>query len=163
MTYLVPFGFGLEGSDLDLGVRLRGWRQLGETVGGRIAVLPTPDRTLVITTEGRALASELAFYLPDQPQVYLWKPGSEVQSQYDIWGGPRDKAGWDALIITRAGYRVPAELSLLFERVSSHGLVEVSIGAGRRHAYSLWHGVEFTSWLKNVGGNSNGVVEPKLQ
>jgi len=163
VTYLVPFGFGLEGSNLDFGVRLRGWRQLGEAVGARIAALPKPDQTFVMTAEGRALASELAFYLPNQPHVYLWTPGSEVLSQYDIWGGPRDKAGWDALIVTKAGYRVPSELSRLFERVSPHGQVEVSIGAGRRHAYHVWHGVKSASWPKDVRGTSNGVVKDKLQ
>jgi len=163
VTYLVPFGFGLEGSNLDLAVRLRGWRQLGETVGGRIALLPKPDETFVMVTEGRALASELAFYLPNQPRVYLWTPGTEAQSQYDIWGGPRNNAGWDALIVTKVGYRVPTGISRLFERVSALGQVEVSIGAGRQHAYHVWHGVKFTSRPMRVRGTSNGVVKDGMQ
>jgi hypothetical protein len=143
---VIPFGLGLEGTRLDATVRLRGWRSLSERVAQRRAELPRPERTFVISAAGRAAASELAFYLPDQPQVYLWTPGDVVLSQYDLWGGPHDKAGWDALIVTGPGTPAPAELQAAFERVEDHGQVAVRIGGDRHLSYHLWRAHSFRRW-----------------
>jgi 4-amino-4-deoxy-L-arabinose transferase-like glycosyltransferase len=144
LVYLLPFGLGwlgLQGSKLDPAVRLRGWRQLGTEVGRRIQPLATDEHPLVVVTTGRAVASELAFYLPDRPRVYVWNAGGHVSSQYDIWGGPRDQQGNDAVIVTHQDRDVPPEVAASFDRVEPLELVTVDIGNGRRHAYQLWQGI----------------------
>jgi 4-amino-4-deoxy-L-arabinose transferase-like glycosyltransferase len=145
-TYLLAAGLGLQGTKLDAAVRLRGWRQLADAVSQRCAVLSSPGRTFLVVAAGRALASELAFYMPDQPRVYLWTPGDKIISQYDLWGGPKDKAGFDAIIVTPRDAAAPAELSAAFDRIEDCGLVEVPIGAGRSHGYRLWRGIRFSNW-----------------
>lgn len=143
IAYLIPFGCGLQGSRLDATVRLRGWRQLAMEVGTRYAAFPRPQRTFVVVTAGRAAASELAFYLPHQPQVYLWNSGTQIVSQYDLWGGPAEQVDWDALIVTPEGGAAPADLQAQFARLEDCGEVTVPIGAGRRHAYRVWRGERF--------------------
>jgi undecaprenyl-diphosphatase len=146
VTCAVPFGLGLQGTKLDLVARLRGWKELGDVVGARRAQLPTPEKTFVVTDTGRATASELAFYMPRQPRVYLWNGSDVVVSQYDIWGGPSDKRGWDALIVTHPSSTPPSPLCGAFASVRPVGRVHVPIGAGRSHTFQLWRGTGFGEW-----------------
>lgn len=146
ITYAVPFGFGLQGTRLDPAVRLRGWAVLGQEVAERFSRLPRPASSFIVVTAGRAVASEVAFYTPGQPQVYLWNSSDKVVSQYDLWNGPRDKQDWDALIITDARAAPPANLKAAFARVENHGTLYVPIGAGRALHYQLWRGVNLHRW-----------------
>ena len=146
VTYAVPFGLGLQGTRLDPAVRLRGWCDLGEEVAQRLSSMPRPMHSFIVVTAGRAVASEVAFYTPGQPRVYLWTSGDKVLSQYDLWDGPVDKLTWDALIITAAGSRPPGTLSDSFARIEDYGTLDVPIGAGRALHYQLWHGVELHGW-----------------
>ncbi len=151
--YLFVFGMGLQGSKLDIAVRLRGWHRLGESVALRRAELPRLQKTFVLVTAGRAVASELAFYLPDQPRVFLWTPGPKIDSQYDLWGGPKGMRGWDALIVTAPHTQFPSALAAAFERIEDRGLVDVPIGADRRHTYRIWHGAGFRAWPSPKGAS----------
>jgi undecaprenyl-diphosphatase len=146
LTYVVAFGCGIQGTKLDPAVRLRGWKQLGESIAQRGDSFPRPGQTFVVVTAGRAPASELAFYMPQQPRVYLWSPAPGVSSQYDLWGGPEDKSGWDALIVTPAQGKVPPDLASAFDFVENRGLVNVEVGAGRQHSFRVWRGAVLDQW-----------------
>lgn len=146
IAYSAPFGCGLQGTRWDPAVRLRGWREVGAAVAGQFSSLPSPDRSFVLVTSGRAVASELAFYMPQQPRVYLWTAGSQVLSQYDIWEGPSDKQNWDALIVTEAGKEAPSEVKNSFAFLENRGLVDIPVGGDRHHRYQLWRGVRLSSW-----------------
>jgi 4-amino-4-deoxy-L-arabinose transferase-like glycosyltransferase len=145
-TYLVAWGVGLQGTKLDPAVRLRGWRELGERVSTQWAEVPRPEQTLLISTSGRATASELAFYLPTHPQAYVYNGSGMVGSQYDVWGGPRDKQGWDAVIIAHEGEPIPADLRAAFASVEAKDVAEVTIGNRRCHRYRVWHARGFQHW-----------------
>jgi len=146
VAYILPFGLGLEGTKLDPAVRLRGWQRLGREVGGKFAEMPNPDETFVLVTTGRTAASELAFYMPQQPRVYIWNSTGDIYSQYDVWGGPVGKQGWDAMIVTRADAQLLPDVHDAFEIVEPPVDVCVPVGAGRTHAYRLWRGVGFRGW-----------------
>jgi hypothetical protein len=146
VAYILPFGLGLEGTKLDPAVRLRGWQRLGLEVGDKFAEMPNPDETFVLVTTGRTAASELAFYMPQQPRVYLWNSTGDVHSQYDVWGGPVGKQGWDAMIVTHAEAQPPADVYDAFGAVEPCVDVCVPVGAARTHAYRLWRGVDFLGW-----------------
>jgi hypothetical protein len=111
-----------------------------------LAEMPRPDQTFVLVTTGRAEASELAFYLPTQPRVYLWNGTGAVVSQYDLWGGPQDRQGWDALLVTPSGARPPEPVAAAFEKVESVGEITVPIGHGRARQVQLWRGAGFREW-----------------
>ena len=149
LMYALPFAMGplgLIGTKIDPAVRLRGWRELGEQVGARFeqfeASGTNTERPLLLVTSGRAIASELAFYMPQQPRVYLWNSAGTVRSQYDIWGGPRARPGRDALIVTARDRAVPDEVRSAFSRVEPLDRVTVEIGNGRRHEIRLWRGID---------------------
>jgi undecaprenyl-diphosphatase len=146
VTYLLPFGFGLQGSRIDPAARLRGWYQLGQTVDAAWRELPQTHGAFLVATTGRAAASELAFYLPAQPRVFVWNATGQVLSQYDVWGGPQGMSGAAGLIVTAAGDRPPAALAAAFEAIEPSGEVNVPIGNGRSHQYQLWRGIGFVSW-----------------
>ncbi|MEM6911668.1 MAG: glycosyltransferase family 39 protein [Verrucomicrobiota bacterium] len=67
--------------------RVSGWQELAAQVESRRRELNPEGDALLITFGHRYRASQLAFYLPDQPRVYRW-PDRGIESQYEIWGGP---------------------------------------------------------------------------
>ncbi len=149
VTYLVPLGFGLQGSRIDPAARLRGWREVGQTVDAAWRELPPTDGAFLIATTGRTAASELAFYLPAQPRAFVWNGTGQVLSQYDVWGGPQDRIGAASLIVTAPGSPPPESLATAFEAVEPAGQVNIPIGNGRSHQYQLWCGRGFRGWPSN--------------
>jgi hypothetical protein len=127
-----------------------GWKELGQKMGHELADLPRPDQTFVLVASGRATASELAFYLPHQPHVYLWNHSDQVNSQYAIWGLPQDRWGWDALIVSKADGLDP-DLWAAFQDVEPLGQVIVPIGPDRQHTYRIWRGVHLEGWPAGDG------------
>jgi hypothetical protein len=131
---------GLQGSQLDPAVRLRGWQKLGAEVGETFAQLPNPAETMLVVSDGRALASELAFYMPQHPEAFVWNPSGQIVSQYDVWGGPQLLHGRDALIVTTQP-SIPAGLAQCFTHVEALQQVCVAVGPRRQHRTWLWRGV----------------------
>jgi undecaprenyl-diphosphatase len=162
-THAVAFGLGLQGSKLDPAVRLRGWQQLAEEVGERYARLPQTERTFVAVTAGRAVAAELAFYMPQQPRVFLYNADGEIDSQYDLWGGPQGREGWDALLVTPVEKQAPPELAAAFAELNDLGTVEIPIGSGRCHTFRLWLGRELHQWPEPPTMVAHEPNAPKLR
>lgn len=146
VAYVIPFASLLAGSRLDPTVRLRGWRELATAVDRQRKLIPSAEATFLLVHANRALASELAFYLPEQPEVYMYSGGTRASSQYDIWGGPNDKTGWNALILTNPEAELPAEIRDAFGAIERAELVEVPIGNNRSHRCQIWRGREFRAW-----------------
>lgn len=149
IAYLLPFV--LELSFLHLGRldpthRIKGWRELGQQVETVLQEQPQPDKTFILSPV-RKYPAELAFYMPDHPVTYKW-PGNppKVISQYDLWPGPVDKLGWDALIIHNAGMPLPADLVAAFGKVVDLGERSIPIGAAGERKYHLWRGENLQIW-----------------
>lgn len=102
ITYSLPLilvGTGYDGAPFDPTARLKGWQNLADKIHNARQTLPKPCRTFLLA-DRRQTASELAFYLPDHPRLFLCSQAQpRIFSQYDLWPGPLDKLGWDALII----------------------------------------------------------------
>ncbi|MBI5519066.1 MAG: glycosyltransferase family 39 protein [Desulfovibrio sp.] len=99
--------------------RLKGWDDLGRhmrTVAD--TRFPDPSRVFFMS-DVYDITAELAFYVPGQPQAYcLWWDGRRM-NQYDLWGGPKDKIGWDAVLVLRGDAPgVPPVVTEMFERVA---------------------------------------------
>lgn len=147
VTYAIPFvltPMGLNGSPVDVIVRLRGWQELGEKVGSEVATQEEAPPEMIVTA-GRAIASELAFYMPQHPKVYLWDTNTVPLSQYDVWGGPQGE-GRDYLLVTYRDQEVPAPLRLAFESLTPLPDVEVEVGPNRKHAVTVYRGTNFRGW-----------------
>jgi undecaprenyl-diphosphatase len=121
---LLDFGsFGLRMPErLDLvSKRLRGWPELGQAVDDAMRGLPRPA---FLMSDRYQIASELAFYVPGQPQVYNPNLGRRM-NQYDLWGGWENLRGRDGLFVTHGLVEPPAALREAFERVERIRVVSI--------------------------------------
>jgi undecaprenyl-diphosphatase len=140
ITYVAGFGAGIEGTRLDPAIRLRGWRQLGNEVGAVYEQLPSaPESTLLVAFD-RAYASELAFYMPQHPEVVLWNPSGQVHSQYDVWGRSALLNDGRNALVASPQPDLPAGLVAHFDRVTMLQEVTVPVGGDRQLALWLWWG-----------------------
>jgi len=145
----VPFffpGSRWAGRKSDPTARVRGWRDLAVQVAQVRGSLPRPDRTFLLAPRDRYVASALAFYLPDRPRTYCWEDPARPESQYGIWGWPKDREGWDALIIERdpSAPRVQ-EIARHFRTWESRGEILIRLGPGtaRNRRYQVFFGTGF--------------------
>ncbi len=134
------------GAHADPTARVRGWRKLAQAVQSLRESVPDAQRTFLYSPADRYVASALAFYLPDHPTTYAWDDIQHPKSQYDIWGPPRDKQGWDALVIGRnvIGSKV-VQASRDFSAWESLGEIAVPLGPDPRRSrrYQVYLGRGF--------------------
>lgn len=85
---------------LNPAARLKGWDDLGRQVEHlRRTAFADPDRVFIFS-EQYDMTAALAFYVPGQPRTYnAWL--SRRMTQYDLWPGPEDKKGWDAIYVRK--------------------------------------------------------------
>lgn len=143
---LVLLNSGAAGTSIDLTARMRGWRRLADHVDVARDILPDRKNVLIVAATSRAPVSELAYYLPDQPRVYRWNPGEVVDSQHDVWGGPKDATGRDAIIVTEGDSSVPQPLAISFVHLEELDPVAISIGHHKTRKYRLWQGRQLLAW-----------------
>lgn len=149
VAYLLPFAMQL--SFIPLGKkdptrRIKGWSELGQQVGETLQEQPRPEQTFVISPL-RKYPAAVAFYTPGHPITYKW-PGNppRVSSQYELWPGPVDKLGWDALILHNAGSPLPEDLVAIFDKVVDLGEKNIPTGAAGERKYHVWRGVNLQTW-----------------
>ncbi|NPA94812.1 MAG: phospholipid carrier-dependent glycosyltransferase [Thermodesulfobacteria bacterium] len=148
LTYSVPFIFvytPLEGKPFDPTVRLRGWRQLGIEAQELFESLPRPNMSFVVARR-RQTASELAFYMKDRPRVYRWNGfARKIKSQYELWPGPIDKLGWDALVIIDVEKDIKG-LDRCFSSFTFLKRIKVPLGNGRFRVFNAYLGRRLEKW-----------------
>jgi hypothetical protein len=149
MMRINPFllnSLGLEGSGIDPTLRLRGWHELGREAGAILDKFPDPSRTFVLARR-RQTVSELAFYMPGQPVVYRWNgPARHITSQYEIWSGPEDKVGWDALIVIEEEKDMDDGLVTCFNRIEPVGRIDIVLGRGTKRSFFVYRGIGMIKW-----------------
>jgi hypothetical protein len=99
--------------------RLKGWEDIGERMGQVAEQRFADPKRVFFMSDVYDITASLAFYLPGQPRTYcLWWDGRRM-NQYDLWGGPQDKLGWDALLVLKGDAAgMPPVLSEMFQSVS---------------------------------------------
>ncbi len=149
LTYALTFYLDnarLGGGKLDPTKRLKGWQTLAETIERLRRDAPRPDKTFLVAS-GRQYVSELAFYLPERPTVYRWtERRGLVQTQYELWPGPLNKAGWDALVILEPAQRLHPDLTQAFKKVDLLGEVTVPIGRAGARQLRIYLGHTLKRW-----------------
>ncbi|MEE9154065.1 MAG: glycosyltransferase family 39 protein [candidate division NC10 bacterium] len=110
---------------LDPTHRLQGWSELGQAVGRVLHERGGKEPPSVVSNRYE-VASELAFYVPGQPQVFtinLWKR----PSQYYYWGGLESHEGGDLLFVVfekdRPVGEAPPEIQGACERIEEVEIV----------------------------------------
>ncbi len=140
--------FSTELKGIDKLASLRGWDEAGIAAQKFLDQVPRPEQTFVMALGHRYHAAEMAFYMPSHPRVYRWEPSGAVQSQYEIWPGPEECIGKDALILEPGP--VPALLqntlfTNAFEKLEFRGNVRVPLGKETRE-FSVYLGRNLKSW-----------------
>jgi 4-amino-4-deoxy-L-arabinose transferase-like glycosyltransferase len=102
---------------LNPALRLKGWEDLGNELARlEISAFDDPERVFYFA-DSYDMTASLAFYAPDQPRAYCADFGRRM-NQYDLWPGPRDKQGWDAVMVDkRFKGGPPDELLSMFQEV----------------------------------------------
>lgn len=128
---------------------IKGWREAGRQAGRFLDQAPRPNQTFVMTIGYRYDAAQMGFQMPQHPQVYRWEPSGHVMSQYEVWPGPEERLGDDALIIAPGNdqERPLAEvIAKHFETVSPMGKVRVKLGRDHQRIFDVYLGHRLMSW-----------------
>jgi undecaprenyl-diphosphatase len=123
---------------LDPEWRALGWKELGKRLNSMIARAPSPERVFLVSTRYQD-AALTAFYTKGNPPSYNVNYGRRM-NQYDIWPGPAERAGWDAILITlmdNKAVRDHGRMSQSFERSDPPELVELRIKGRVYHTYMV--------------------------
>lgn len=103
---------------LNPAMRLKGWSDMGRRVGEIRAAMPDPGRVFIFSDQYDVTA-QLAFYVPGRPVAYCADFGRRL-NQYDLWPGPGDKKGWDAVFVRRKPFTAPpGPLESMFVRLGN--------------------------------------------
>lgn len=136
--------------DFEPSGRLRGWSTVAERIQEIREATPGAESWMIIAQGHRFLTSELAFYLPDDPRVFPYRPDYDrVRSQHDFWNNPGDYLGEDALIVVSRNREIADVLRQRFDTVEDlETLVFPEIREKQRH-YRLYIGRGLHSWPEN--------------
>lgn len=130
---------------------LKGWEETGIQAGKFLSRVPRPANTFVLVTGYRYDAAQLAFTMPQHPRTYRWERSGRVLSQYEVWPGPEERLGDDALIF-KGGKAEPGPLfpavAKRFEKVESLGQVVVTLGPDNKRIFDVFLGHNLLSWDK---------------
>jgi 4-amino-4-deoxy-L-arabinose transferase-like glycosyltransferase len=148
LTYSLTIYIGhtsLGGGSKDPFHRLKGWHELGTEISQLQKNAGTEGTFLLAVT--RQTASELAFYVKAQPQVFLWNDRRGiVTSQYDLWPGPVDKIGRDALLVVEKGHNLNTELRRSFREVNLLKELRIPMGEAASRDYVVYRGHNLLKW-----------------
>lgn len=127
---------------------IRGWREAGIEAQKFLDQVPQPEKTFVMALGHRYHAAEMAFYMPSHPRLYRWEPSDTVQSQYEIWPGPEERIGFDALILDPSagdGLLKNQMFTEAFEKLEHRGDIRIPLGQETRE-FSVYLGRNLKSW-----------------
>ncbi len=99
--------------------RLKGWEDMGVRMGQVAEQRFVDPKRVFFMSDVYDITASLAFYLPSQPRTFcLWWHDRRM-NQYDLWGGPVDKLGWDAVLVLKGDAAgMPPVLADMFASVA---------------------------------------------
>ncbi len=146
LALVIVFSTDLKG--IDKLASIRGWNEAGIEAQEFFDLVPEPENTFVMALGHRYHAAEMAFYMPSHPRVYRWEPSGAVQSQYEIWPGPEERIGFDALILDpglgEALLQNPV-FTTAFEKLEYRGNIRIPLGKEARE-FSVYLGRKLKQW-----------------
>lgn len=99
--------------------RLKGWEDMGARMGQVAQQRFADPQRVFFMSDVYDITASLAFYLPSQPQTYCLWWDSRRMNQYDLWGGPEGKLGWDAVLVLKGDAAgMPPVLTDMFASVA---------------------------------------------
>jgi len=123
---------------LDSAARVDGWKNLARHVEMFRVQLPGNSFVGCRTYQ---IASELGFYLPDQPQVVILQDRI-INNQYRFWNAPEDHIGQDAILVSGHGWEIN-EMRPRFDRVVNLGDLPIIRNGIEVDRFHLFRGISF--------------------
>ncbi|MFP4070473.1 MAG: ArnT family glycosyltransferase [Desulfovibrionales bacterium] len=116
--------------------RLMGWDDLGTTIAQVSETMFENPSKVFLLSDRYGVTAGLSFYGPGQTRAFNVDEGRRM-TQYDLWPGPQDKVGWDALYVRKHwDEKVTPEVGKMFDRIGEKIIVRTEhLGKpGRRFA-----------------------------
>ena len=99
--------------------RLKGWEDMGARMSQVAQQRFADPRRVFFMSDVYDITASLAFYLPTQPRTYCLWWDSRRMNQYDLWGGPENMLGWDAVLVLKGDAAgMPPVLTDMFASVA---------------------------------------------
>ncbi|MBG0776030.1 MAG: glycosyltransferase family 39 protein [Desulfovibrionaceae bacterium] len=116
--------------------RLKGWSDLGRQIDA-LAEEGFDDPARVFHfSEAYGTTAELSFYTAGKNRAYCADFGRR-RNQYDLWPGPQDKVGWDAVFVRKGTDQYLPPLDEMFERVEKIEYQTTHRG-GPGRSFTIW-------------------------
>ena len=117
--------FDLQKTQWDPTKRFKSWQPIATQIDAiRLRVNADLQDAFIVSIGHRSIASQLAFYLHDHPEVFRYEASGSIVSQYEVWGGPHQYAGRNAFLIGESPESaLPTELLGAFDSVRLVGQV----------------------------------------
>lgn len=134
--------------------RLKGWQDLGAEVG-RLAGSRFEDPARVFYfSDLYDLTAALAFYVPGQPRTFCVWAEDRRMNQYDLWPGPEDRLGWDAVFVRkRFADGVPEEVKKMFRRIDPAIKFQTTFNGNPARKFTIFCCHGYTGyWPRQEGG-----------
>lgn len=110
--------------------RLRGWSDIGDTIGGLLAQRPG----FFIASDDREVLAALAYYVrPAPPPLAKWNADGVVTDHFDLTVDMRPLVGRDFLFVTGGDDQHAARLARYF-----HSAAKLTTVATARRSYAVW-------------------------
>ena len=132
---------------MDPNRRQLGYDRLAEEFQAIRERVSEQENAFLLVVGHRDTASQLAFALPDRPQVENIDPRPGIDSQYEMWNltGRESFLGRDALILHPSSERLSAPLRAAFHTTVKAGDITVSL-QGKERTYSVFVGRNLLAW-----------------
>jgi len=134
-----PSAFNLP-DKLDPSLRVTGWRELGREASISYRELSTQGPAFVFS-DSYQVASELAFYMENNPVTYCANTGRRM-NQYDLWPGFEHLIGQDALFVRTKEKDLPEEVRSAFERCNRQ-VITLTAGNKKTMKFTLFTCYDF--------------------
>lgn len=129
-------------SRLDPTIRARGWKKLGEEIE-KIRTqtvkkdITGPDAKCFVFSDTYQVTSELAFYIPGNPNTFCINLGRRM-NQYDLWSDFSSLIGYDALYVKRGDQEIDPEVTDSFKLCRKLPILEIWQGKRFLSQYSVF-------------------------
>ncbi|MBI5640710.1 MAG: glycosyltransferase family 39 protein [Nitrospirae bacterium] len=107
--------------DKDPTAKLVGWKELGKEASLAFNEISSGGPAFIVS-DSYQIASELAFYMKDNPVTYCVNLGRRM-NQYDLWPGFERLAGYNAVLVMTGHQQMPGSLIPAFGRYERRLLV----------------------------------------
>lgn len=124
--------------EINITNRLKGWNELGQTIDDLRELRFADSDKVFIFSDVYDMTGATAFYTPGQPRTYCAWVDDRRMNQYDLWEGPSDKVGWDAIFVRkREQGGAPKKVRKMFDEVSEPIVITTTFNGQPARTFTL--------------------------